>query len=69
MSFLLKTQNSKLITRNSVKPAHGDDDANGTGGNVVNLERVGSNRKEMAMIGVLLVICIVPTTGGADLKN
>ena len=48
--------------------AHGND-ANGTGGNVVNFERVGSNRKEMAMIGVLLVICIVPTTGGADIKN
>jgi hypothetical protein len=43
------------------QPAHGNDDANGTGGSVVNFERVGSNRKEMAMSGVLLVICIVPT--------
>ena len=44
-------------------------DANVTGGNVVNFERVGSNRKEMAIIGELLVICMVPTIGGADLKN
>jgi hypothetical protein len=44
-------------------------EVNVTGGNVVNFERVTSNRKEMAIIGVLLVICIVPTKGGADLKN
>ena len=42
---------------------------NVTGGKVVNFERVGSNLKEMAIIGVLLVICIVPTMGGTDLKN
>jgi hypothetical protein len=35
----------------------------------VNFERLGSNRKAMAIIGVLLVICILPTKGGADLKN
>ena len=47
-------------------PAYGP---SGTGTKVVNFERVGSNRKEMAIIGVLLVICIVPTRGWADVKN
>jgi len=41
-------------------------DAIVTGGKVVNFERVRSNRKEMAAIGVLLVICILPTRGSEE---
>jgi hypothetical protein len=44
-------------------------EANVTGGNVVNFERVRSNLKEMAAIGVLLVICILPTWGREERKN
>src|ERR1051326_1794653 len=40
-----------------------------TEGSVVNFERLGSNRKETAISGVLPVICMVPTKGGADRKN
>ena len=39
------------------------------GGNVVNFEKVRSKRKERATIGVLLVICILPTRGREERKN
>ena len=62
----LKTHYSLLTTQNSKLLPYGP---NVTGGKVVNFEREGSNLREMAIIGVLLVICMDPTNGGADLKN